>query len=568
MRRWTQGLARSLTLGSVALAALEGGCEGSLDRGPAAPIGSSLCADQIVLGTAPMRRLSNVEYLRTMSVLFEETSAVGALPTLPEDAEVIGFENDARSLGPTDVGVARYEEIAFRYTTAATADDAALRALTRCAAFASDAEARACGSTFIERFGRLTHRRPLEAEERTRFETFFETQRAAIDFAAAVQLTAMAMLQAPPFLYRLEIEAGASEATTAGPAIALTQYELASRLSFLLWGTMPDEALFVAAESGELDDTDALEAEARRMLADPRARDLVADFHRQWLDFDRILDPEHRTRAHDADGVFTADAQVAAHEELRRFVGAEVFEGEGTLASLFTSRRTFVNSTLAGIYGVEGPSSTTEWREVMLPADERAGVLTRVGPLASHAHAGNSSPPLRGVYLMERVMCEQRPSPPPDADLSPPVAMPGSGPQTNRDLFEARTAPSTCQGCHVRIDGMGFVFENYDERGVFRDVDNTLPVDATGVITGTGDVDGEVDGAIELSERLAESGHVQRCATQRWFRFANGRAPEEADSCHVDSLERRFIRSGGDIRELLVSMVRRPEFRLRPVVSE
>lgn len=565
MRRWRHALTAAALTGGAAMGA-GAGCDGSLDRGPATPIGSSLCADEVVLGTAPMRRLSNIEYLRTMSILFEGSAP--SLPSLPDDAEVIGFENDARSLGPTDVGVARWEEIAFRYTTEATRDDATLRAFTGCATFASDAEARACATSFIARFGLLTHRRPLEAEEQTRFEAFFESQRTTIDFPAAVQLTAMAMLQAPPFLYRLEIEAGSPETTTAGPAIALTQYELASRLSFLLWGTMPDEALFAAAEAGELDDTDALEAEARRMLEDPRARDLVADFHRQWLDFDRILDAEHATRAHDDEGLFTADAQASAHEELRRFVGAEIFEGDGTLASLFTSRRAFVNSTLAGLYGVEGPSSPAEWREVTLPEDERAGLLTRIGPLASHAHAGNSSPPLRGVYLMERVMCEQRPSPPPDADLSPPVAMPGSGPQTNRDLFEARTAPATCQGCHVRIDGMGFVFENYDERGVFRDVDNTLPVDATGTITGTGDVDGEVDGAIELSERLAESGHVQRCATQRWFRFANGRAPEDADACHVDSLERRFVRSGGDIRELLVSMVRRPEFRLRPMVSE
>jgi hypothetical protein len=546
-------------------------CQGKLDAGPALPGGAgrgpedpSQCSDEIVLGTAPMRRLANVEYARTLRVLFPAVAP--SLPSLPDDAAVIGFENDARSLGPTDVGIARYEEIAFRYTSEATRDDTALRELTGCAAFATDAEAMACGASFVSRFGLRTHRRPLTDEERARYVSFFEARRAEIDFAAAVQLTAMAMLQAPPFLYRLEIAAGASEDTTGGVAVALSQYELASRLSFLLWGTMPDETLFAAAEAGELTDADALEAEARRMLEDPRARDLVADFHRQWLDFDRVLAPEHGSRVHDAEGLFAPDAQRAAREELLRFVAAEVFDGEGTLSSLFTSRRSFVNSTLAGLYGVDGPTSPTEWREVELPAGERAGLLTRIGPLASHAHAGNSSPPLRGVYVMERVLCEQRPSPPPDADLSPPMPTPGAGPQTNRDLFEIRTSGPTCQGCHVRIDGYGFLFENFDERGVFRSVDNTHPVDATGAITGT-DVDGPVDGAIELSERLAESGHVQQCAVQRWFRFSQGRAPEEADACHLDSLERRFARSGGDIRELLVSMVRRPEFRLRPEVT-
>lgn len=553
----------SAEIGVLAVAMV--GCQGNLEAGPGSASAAGLCADQVVLGSAPMRRLSNIEYSRTLSILFEGSRP--ELPELPADAEVIGFENDARSLGPTDVGVSRYEEIAFRYTTEATADAAALRSFTGCASFETDAEASACGQSFVTRFGLETHRRPLTTDESARYAAFFERQRLAIDFPAAVQLTAMAMLQSPPFLYRLEIEGADRQAISSGPAIALTQYELASRLSFLLWGTMPDDALFAAAEAGALRDADAIEAEARRMLEDPRARDLVADFHRQWLDFDRVLAPEHGSRVHDREGLFTTDAQASAHEELRRFVAAEVFEGEGTLASLFTSRRAFVNSTLAGLYGVDGPASPSEWREVELPADERAGILTRIGPLASHAHSGNSSPPLRGVYLMERVLCEQRPSPPADANLSPPTAEPGSGPQTNRELFEIRTAAPTCQGCHVRIDGFGYLFEGYDERGVFRTVDNTLPVDASGAITGT-DVDGPVEGALELSERLAASQRVHDCATQRWFRFTQGRAPEAADACHIDSLERRFLRTGGDIRELLVAMARRPEFRLRPVVSE
>lgn len=554
---------RAFALAGLSLAlGLLPACQGTLAGDRVPPHADALCTDRIVLGTAPLRRLSNGEYLRTLAVLFDE---LPELPDLPDDTTVLGFENDAVSLGPTDVRVARYEDIAFRTTSVAT-DATHLADFTGCGEVSTDAEERACGTDFVARFGLLTHRRPLTSDETTLYTSLFETQRAAIDFAAAVQLTAMAMLQSPAFLYRLEIEGAEAAPVTEGQALALTPYEVATRLSYLLWGTMPDEELFAAAASGELGDSESLELQARRMLEDPRARDLVADFHRQWLDFDRILNAEHATRVNDAEGVYTSDAQASAREELMRFVAGEVFDGEGTLAGLFTSRRAYVNSTMAGLYGVSGPSSATEWTEVQLPEDERAGLLTRVAPLASHAHAANPSPPLRGVYLMERVLCEPRLSPPPGVNTTQPT-QPDDGPRTNRDLFTERTSPATCQSCHIRIDGYGFLAENYDERGVYRTEDHTLPVDATGRISGT-DVDGPVDGLIELSERFADSESVAVCATSRWFRFVNGRAPEDADDCLLEGIRSTFDASGGDIRELLVAFVTRPEFRLRPVITE
>lgn len=545
-----------------------GGCEGSLLAGPAGPSGAPrdpgpgpACApDTIVLGTAPMRRLSNVEYVRTLGDLFPGIDV--ALPDLPADTTASGFENDARALGPSDVRVSRWEEIAFRHGTAVTATPGALAAFLPCAAAATDdATERACGESLVRDFGARAWRRPLTSDEAARLDTFFETQRLAIDFEAAVQLTVTAILQAPAFLYRLEVGGGEGAAS-----VALAPYEMASRLSYFLWESMPDAVLFDAAARGELATAEQIEAQARRMVADPRARGAVVDFHRQWLEMDRILADEHLGRVPDLYPTWNEALRDAVREEEDRFVEAAIFgEGGGTLSSLFLSRRTAVNASLAELYGVPGPADDATWAEVELPEGERAGLLTRVGFLASHAHSGNASPPLRGVFVMERLLCEPRPSPPASADTTPPVPMPGAGPRTNRQLFEERTAPPLCQGCHVRIDGFGYGFEHYDAIGAYRDLDNTLPVDASGNLSGT-DVDGPYVGAIELSEALAESRTVEDCATRQWMRYALGRSIEREDECFLDRMQETFSSSGGDVRALMVAIVTSPEFRNRPVV--
>jgi hypothetical protein len=521
-------------------------------------------ADTITLGSAPMRRLSNVEYLRTMRDLFP--SAVSpSLPALSADAEASGFENDARSLGVSDVAVDRWEEVAYLYTRDATASTGALAAFLPCAVSAtSDESQRSCGASLVRDFGQRSQRRPLHTEEVDRYVSFFERQRKEIDFPAAVQLTAMAMLQSPTMLYRLEL----SPESGAGARVPLSSWEIASRLSYFLWETLPDEALFRAAKNGELSSPAQLEAQARRMLSLPKARDAVKNFYRQWLDFDRILDDEHQARVPELYPTWNAGLQRAIHAEQVRFVEMLFFEGDASFRSLLTSRETLVNASLAKLYGVPGPASEESWVSATLPEKERSGFLTRAGFLAAHAHSGNGSPPLRGVFVMERMLCETRPNPPPQANLTPPRNEAGAPARTNRALFEERTKPRDCIGCHVRIDGFGMGFEHYDAIGRYRDLDSQLPVDATGALIATGaDTDGPYDGALELSERLADSERAQRCVTRQWLRYATGRAPESADSCMIERLQERFEKNGGDMRELLVDIVKSPEFSLRPAVT-
>ncbi len=479
--------------------ALLAACEGIIGPSAGGPRGRTeafVCdnPDAIVLGSAPARRLTNAEYDNTVRDLLG--GDIPRLPEQPSDAGLQGsFENDALSLGPSDVRVARYEAAATllgaHAVNSATARDRVVPCPT------ADAE---CGRQFVETFGKRAFRRPLTDDELDRWVGFFESQRASIDFDAGVQLTVAAMLQAPQFLYRLENEGSEINADQ----FELSQHELASRLSYLLWETMPDDELLAAAAAGDLESDVQLEAQARRLLTNDRARTAVRNFHRQWLYLDRVLGED---KLPELVPMWSAGARESAKEETLLFI-ENTFLGGGTVNDLFTSNIAYVDDVMAQLYDI--PSPTEPWSQVELDPDERAGLLSRIAFLAGNAHDANGSPPLRGVYVMERILCETRPSPPASADVSTPVAAPNQGPMTNRDLFEQRVAPSACQGCHVRIDGFGYGFENYDAAGLFRAEDNGLPVDASGFANGIGN-DADYDGAVELQALLGESDVVRGC---------------------------------------------------------
>ncbi len=538
--------------GAAAACLLLTACDGAIGDGQGSGSGpgraeSLVCQNPnaIALGSSPLRRLTNVEYQNTVRDLLG-----GDLPELPEqpsDAVLEGtFENDALSLGPSDVRIARYEAAATLLGEHAVTDSAARARVLPCAT-----EDSSCGRTFVEAFGKRAFRRPLTSDELDRWTGYFDSQRTEIDFDAAVQLTVSAMLQTPQFLYRLENDGAPSGSEHA----ELTQHELASRLSYFLWETMPDDALIAAADRGELRNDDALETQARRLLADPRARAAVRNFHRQWLHLDRVLGEDKLPELFPS---WSPQARTSAKEETLRFV-EETFFGGGTVEDLLTSPIAYVDDVMADIYGVEAPAEP--WSEVELDSTERAGILSRVAFLAGNAHEANGSPPLRGIYVMERLLCETRPSPPADADLSPPTAEPGQGPVTNRQLFEQRVQPSTCQGCHVRIDGFGYGFEHYDAAGRFRAEENGLPIDASGYATGIGN-DGEYDGAVELQALLAQSEVVQSCIARQWYSYARGRPVETEDGCQLEGIRASFAQSGGRLDQLLLAIVMRPEFRL------
>lgn len=524
-------------------------------EGPEAGDSPGPSTDVLTIGPSPLRRLTNAEYLNALHDLFPGLSPT--LPELPADVPVAGFDNAAEAQQPSDVRIARYEEIANLYAEAATADTAALSALTGCADWSTAELASACAALFVQQVGRRVYRRPLSDDETQRSLSHFRAWQTAVDFPGAVELTLSAMLQSPQFLYRPEpVPTG----VPAGAAVPAEAYAMASRLSFLLWQSGPDETLLQAAALGQLASDDQLRAQVRRMLDDPRGRRSLWSFHRQWMGLDRILLPEGSMRTPAVDPQWTTATQTSALTESELFVENILGQG-GTFRDLLTSQRAWVNVEMARLYGVDAPEDPMSWTEVTLPPSERAGLLTRAAFLAGYSHVAATSPPVRGNGIELRLLCSLPISPPPGVDLSQPMAALDAGAQTNRMLFEARTSPTACQSCHAALNGFGFGLENYDAAAHFQTTDDGIPVDANGTIIGT-DVDGPFDGAVELSSILATSAVVHQCATVQWLRFALGRAPTPGEQAEVASLSTGFMKTQGDVRALLLDLVTAPSFRM------
>ncbi|MBL8680344.1 MAG: DUF1592 domain-containing protein [Myxococcales bacterium] len=509
------------------------------------------------VGPSPLRRLSNGEYLRSLQALFPTVHV--PVPALPEDNVVAGFDNQAESQQPTDVRVARYETIASLYATVLTEDAAAVRAITGCDDWSTPQRADACARSFIARVGERVFRRPLDDAEASRWALRFHAWETSVDFEAAVRLTLTALLQAPQFIYRLELE---PLAPTGERLARVDDAALATRLSTLLWQSGPDDALREAARQGRLSTAERVRAEASRMLADPRAKAGYWAFHRAWFGLDRARSDEHAARTAEVDPGWTDRTSAAALDESRRFIENTLFE-TGSFRALFESPRAWVDQETARLYGVPGPTQRGAVVEVTLPSDQRAGILTRIAFLAGHSHRGATSPPIRGNAVFVRLFCELPNSPPPNVDTSPPTQSPDAGAQSNRALFEARTQPAACRGCHRALDGIGFGFERYNAAGIYQSLDRGVPVDSRGELLRSG-VDGPFDGAVELSRLLARSSVVASCLVRQWVRFAMGRAPHEVEHSWVESLTRRFSAHGSE-RELLLDLVSSASFRYRPV---
>jgi hypothetical protein len=532
---------------SETIGGLPGGGGSTNEGGESEP---SVCTADLVK-TSAVRRLSHTEYNRTVTALFPGLDI--PKQEFAADLQIHGFENNADAMNPSPVLVEQYADAAGRIAQIAASNS---DALLPCTPSGNDMS---CAHDFIATFGRDAFRRPLSSEEQGRYEGFFAQQMGELSFGAAVELTVQAFLMSPQFLYRLEL---GSSNEQAGQVVALDDYAMANRLSYLVLQSMPDAELFAAAAQGELHTAEQIEAQTRRMLGTPAAAAALVDFHRQWLDFDRLMTEDKDP------GMFPAwndGLQAAMREESDRFV-AHVFgdEGTGSVKELLTSNVSFVNGELADLYGVD--VSGSGWQQVSLPSNERAGILTRANFLASRAHSTNGSPPLRGVAVLDKLLCSRPPPPPPtvNTSLSPSDA---AGPVTNRQLFEARTGVSACQGCHKSINGIGYGLEAFDSIGRFRSTDNGLPVDASGELISSINSDGPYNGGVELSKKLGDSDQVERCAVTNMYRYAMAREEKSNDSCKLDALNATMKASGGDIRELIVSIATSREFTHRKVAS-
>lgn len=500
-----------------------------------------VCRTQVPANApAPMRRLTRREYDATVYDLLGEDRALAR--QFVAEASQFGFDNNAEGATTSALVVEQFENAATIIAQKAVAD---LDGLLVC----EDSEAEpACIERFVVTFGGRAFRRPLTAEEQQRYLSFYQLMRADSTRGEAVELLLRAFLQSPHFLFRLEL-AGADP--SGNDAVPLGPFEMASRLSYLLLGSMPDAALFEAASRDELGTPEQLRAQAVRLLASERGGAAIRDFMTQWSGLSTLAAADRENSA------LTPAVRAALGEELAMFSERVVRDDDGRWQTLMTAPYSYRNAELAAFYGHAAPSGPG-FQRVELDASRYGGVLTQAGPMALLAHSLQPSPVLRGKFILDRLLCAPPPPPPNNVDTRLPPIDPNA---TARQQLEQKTGVSPCSNCHSLLNPAGFAFEHFDETGRWRNNDHGLPIDASGSLANRPGA--EFTDHQGLIAWLAESGAVRGCQVLQWFRYAHGRDRGDADSCSLAILEDSFTTTDGNLRDLLVALTQTPSFRYR-----
>ena len=450
-------------------------------------------------------RLDHDQYERTIVDLLGVSTDYGE--HLAPDTAIDGFHNDAEALVVSGL-------LADQYRSAAEdlASVADIAGMIRCTP--EEGAVTACAASFIDEFGTRAFRRPLAADE---LETYLELWAEIAEedgFFEGLRWVVAGMLQSPHFLYRSELGVADAEG-----GYVLTDWEIASELSYLLWGTMPDDVLFAAAAAGELHTPAQIDAQVERMMADDRALETTTHFVDAWLHLDRL---ESVARVD-----WSETLQDAMQEQTHETVRALARDDQG-LSELMVGPTTYIPDALAAHYG----TGASGWVEQ--DGETFGGLLTHGSLLTVYALGESSSPVHRGVVVRERMLCEDLPPPPPNLDTSPPAADAGG---TTREKYEVHSSLPECASCHSLIDDIGFGFEHYDHLGRWRDEEVGQPIDASG------DLDGAAFyGAPELSHLLTEEPRFRACFVETWRRWGMG-----ADACADDPGD---VALTGPLREL------------------
>ncbi len=500
-------------------------------------------------GPSFVRRLNRFEYNNTVRDLLGDTTAPA--DDFPTEERRNGFDNDATALQLSPALVEQYLDAAERLATKAVAN---LAALLSCDPAKTGDDA--CAKAFIADFAAKAFRQPLSADEETRLLGVFDAGRTSADFKTGIQLVIETVLQSPRFLYRVEfgVPPGMGE-----HVVHLTSWEMASRLSYLLWQSMPDDQLRAAAEQDQLLSKDAIAAQVDRMILDPKARAVVAHFNDLWLKIDQFDSIEKDASIF---STFTPDLVPLMTEETRRFLDYLIWDGEGDVGSLFTAPYSFMNAKLASYYGVTGPTGTS-FAKVDTTSSGRAGLLTQGGPLSYLAKANQTAPVQRGKFVREQLFGAALPPPPPNIMIKPPDLSPTL---STRERFAAHRSEASCAACHQLMDPIGLALENYDGAGRYRTTENGKPIDVSGEIVGT-DVAGTFEGAAGLAQKLAASAEVKTFISRSWFRYAYGRTETASDACTLAALDQAFGSSGYKFRDLVVALTRTDAFLYRPYIA-
>jgi mono/diheme cytochrome c family protein len=393
-------------------------------------------------------------------------------------------------------------------------------------------------------FATRAFRRPASKEQVDRLAKIFESrQKEGETFEAAIRTALLAAMISPSFLFRIEPDRPGDDAKGARP---VDEYELASRLSYFLWSSMPDDELFRLAGEGKLTAPATIEAQVRRMLKDPKASAFAESFSSQWLQIRRL---EGVSRDKGKFPAFDDDLRLAMHREATMFF-EHVMREELSLLTLLDADFTFANEKLARLYGIEGVRGP-EMRKVELKDRRRGGVLTMAAVLTCNSNQTRTSPVLRGKWVLETLL--GTPPPPPEPDVGEPPEHKDGRKLSMREAMELHRSKPKCMSCHVRMDPIGFGFENYDAIGRWRDADEVGPVDASAALPDGRRFDGPVEFKALMLERKDE---FVRTLIEKMLTYALGRGVEFQDASTLRGVHRALEADGYRFSRLVVEIAK------------
>lgn len=495
-----------------------------------------------------VRRITRVDLDRVLSDLLYLDVAVAQ--TFPDELPTLdGYFNDD-VLAVNARFITQLTQTAESLAARVRSEPAAYDQLVGCTTADT-----ACRDAFLRRFLTRAYRRSASEAELQAYQRLFDAAAGLLAsgdaFADGVQLAIEAALQSPHFIYRIERGAPDSEGER-----QLTSYELATRLSFLLWGSIPDDELLADAQADALDTSEAITSTAHRMAASPRTTARVLDFHRRWMQMDALLgvsrDPARFPE-------FSAELIVDLQQEFALFVEEVTVHERGGVAQLLTAPFAFVNGNTERVYGT-GANLDQAFERVDFDAGSpRGGLLTQPAFLTGHSSSNTTtSPILRGVFVLDRLMCFDVPMPPPGAEATEPP-QPAVEPVTTRDFFTWKTSMPECQTCHTLINPIGWAFEGFDAIGRYRTTENGASIDASGRATFPGMF--EFDGARSLSSQLLEFEALYTCYAKNWLEYGYGRPMDAQDTATLTELASGFSQGSFGAHDAMVSLAVSPRFR-------
>jgi hypothetical protein len=407
----------------------------------------------------------------------------------------------------------------------------------------------ACEQQIIDKVGQRVYRRPLSNDDRTQLQTLFDAGIKAKDFATGVEWLLSGLLQSPDFMYEITRPVPSE---VPGEVRPLGPYEYAGRLAYFIWDGPPDDALLTAAN--QLGDAPTRDAQVARMLQDARFTRGIEQFYSRFLNVGAFTEV-----ARDAPG-FDQNVVTALATSILMSAKQPYANGNPTLGSLFSGESYYMNDALKKFYGLSGATNAS-FTLTPMPGENRRGLLTHPGLMASLARPDESNPIARGLFVLRRLLCTD--IPPPPVGLTIPQLTPVQNGLSTRDRLEAHTSDAVCNSCHKTIDPPGFALENFDAVGKFRATDQGVPVDTADALTLGFDTDGAFATGDAFLAKLSTSNRVKSCFAENYLNFALSRSTTDAsDACSIEDLGRTFG-ANGDLKQLVVSVAKSNSFTMR-----